>query len=242
MKSIFEAKNISKSFGALKAVNGVSLHAFPGEVLGVAGPNGSGKSTLFNTLTAVPFPPDSGEVFLDSQPMVGLPPQEIARRGLARTFQRETAFASFSVYDNVRVAALHSLSPGHSTMTPEDALNFCKLTPSDWERPAGEVSVFAKKKTMVASALVMNPKVILMDEPASGLSEEEVEETDRVIRRIADMGITVILIEHILALLLGVSDRLMVLNEGQVIATGQPDEVIKERHVIHTYLGGEGVG
>lgn len=242
MKPLLDARNISKSFGALKAVDDVSFHAFPGEVFGIAGPNGSGKSTLFNTLTGIPFPPDHGEVFLEGASIRSLGSHEIARRGLLRTFQRETAFSSLTVKENIQIAELHAVPSPQQREDVETHLRFCGIPEDDWLRPADVVSVFTKKKMMIASALVMHPKVILMDEPASGLTEPEINETEEIIRRIVGRGITVVLIEHILALLLGVSDRLMVLNEGKEITTGLPDDVIRDRRVIHTYLGGEAGG
>lgn len=243
MAKVLDVRNISKSFGALKAVDGVSFELNGDEVLGIAGPNGSGKSTLFNALTSVPFRADQGEVWLEGRPLHGLSPHLIARAGLCRTFQRETAFTSRTVFENVLVARLHQASgPDNDDAASEvrAALEFCGIEHARWSMNAAEASVFEKKLMMIASALAMNPKVLLLDEPASGLTQPEIVRTDALIRAVRDRGIAVVLIEHVLPLLLGISDRLMVLNEGREITTGLPDDVVKDPRVIASYLGTRG--
>ena len=241
-KPLLDVRSVSKSFGSLKAVNEVSFQVVAGEIFGIAGPNGSGKSTLFNALTAIPFRGDQGEVYLDDIPLHRLPPHRIVKAGLARTFQRETAFDTRSVWENVLVARLHATDvPGALSAENDvrDTMEFTRISHEEYHRQASEVSVFTKKKVMIASALVMRPKVLLMDEPAAGLTRPEILETEDLIRRLHKRGITIVLIEHVLPLLLAVSDRLMVLNDGREVVTGLPDDVVNDRRVIASYLGGE---
>ncbi len=228
-----------KSFGALQAVADVSFSVREHEIFGIAGPNGSGKSTLFNIITGIPFGPDAGEVIFRGQAVHKMPPHRIARAGLARTFQRETDFETLTAIENVELAR-HFGAPGGDPESAGDILDFCGIAPEQFHRPAGELSVFDKKRLMVASALAMAPTMLLMDEPASGLTKPEVAETAKLIERLNGRGITIILIEHVLALLLNVSERLLVLNEGRVLTSGLPGDVIKDDRVIEAYLGSQG--
>ncbi len=232
---------VVKSFGALRAVDGVSFSVRPGEIFGIAGPNGSGKSTLFNIISGIPFGPDDGRVVFDGQDLSGLRGHQVARLGLVRTFQRETSFETLSLFDNALMAATYGAgdrAAGRTTAArTAAALEFTGFATASFPRPASELSVYHRKCLMLASALALSPKLLMLDEPASGLTKPEIEALIALIRRIAASGVTVLLIEHVLTVLLSLSQRLMVLNQGRVIALGDPHEVVRNPEVIRAYLG-----
>jgi branched-chain amino acid transport system ATP-binding protein len=239
--SLLAVEAVSKSFGALRAVDGISFSVRAGEIFGIAGPNGSGKSTLFNVISGIPFGPDDGRVVFDGQDLRGLRGHQIARRGLVRTFQRETSFDTLSLFDNVLMAATYGdggRSAGRSAAKrTAAALEFTGFTVASFSRLASELSVYHRKCLMLASALALSPKLLMLDEPASGLTKPEIEALIALIRRIAATGVTVLLIEHVLTVLLALSQRLMVLNQGRMIALDDPHEVVRNPEVIRAYLG-----
>ena len=237
MEPVLKITNIKKAFGALRAVNGISATLGPGEVLGIAGPNGSGKSTLLNSITGIPFGPDSGEIFLDGVNIGSLRAHARFKAGLARTFQTETCFEALSVRGNIRVASRYGGGKG-SRGDSRRAMRAVRLKEDSMERVAAELSVFDKKKLMLCTAIVNEPKVLLLDEPAAGLSRNEVDEFKSVISDIVSEGVAIVLVEHVMPLLLSISDRILVMNQGEEVMTGYPDEVIRDQRVIKAYLGG----
>ena len=232
---------VSKSFGALRAVDDVSFSVEAGEIFGIAGPNGSGKSTLFNVISGIPFGPDDGRVVFDGRDVRGLRGHQIARLGLVRTFQRETSFDTLSLFDNALMAASYGAGDRAGGRTTANrtaaALEFAGFATASFPRLASELSVYDRKCLMLASALALSPKLLMLDEPASGLTKPEIVALIALIRRIAATGVTVLLIEHVLTVLLALSQRLMVLNQGRVIALGDPHEVVRNPDVIRAYLG-----
>lgn len=240
LDSILTVSDVCKSFGALRAVSDVSLTVRPGEILGIAGPNGSGKSTLFNVITGIPFGPDSGSVLFDGTEVQNRPAHVLANLGIARTFQRETVFAALSAIDNVLVAVEQTRRGGSATRNihlAEQALNVVGFPATMHNWRADALPVFLRKLVMLAGALALDPKIILLDEPASSLTPSEIDKMRALILNLRDMGLGVLLIEHVLELLTGVSDRLMVLDQGKVIAQGLPSEVVRDRQVMEAYLG-----
>lgn len=239
---LLDIQGLCKSFGALKAVQDVSFTVKRGEVFGIAGPNGSGKSTLFNSVTGIPFRADGGRIIFGGVAVQHLAPHELARRGLTRTFQKDAEFGSLTAQENVRLAAVTSPRVGRSETSEavRSALAQVQFRVTDLARPARELSVFQKKQLMIASALAGRPALLLMDEPASGLTQPEVEELAELIRSVNAGGVTIMLIEHVLPLLLSVSQRLLILNQGQVLAEGRPAEVVRLPAVIEAYLGKRG--
>ncbi|MEM6464461.1 MAG: ATP-binding cassette domain-containing protein [Pseudomonadota bacterium] len=231
---------MTKKFGGLTAVDHISFDVAPGQVFGIAGPNGSGKSTLFNIITKVPYTASGGEVFLEKRPIHTLSPHGIALAGIARTFQRETVFASLSAIDNVLAAVenkARNLSFDQQVGEAEVNLDLVGYPATMHNVAAGQLPVFYRKQLMVASALAMKPRVLLMDEPASSLTGPEIDRMKQIVLAIRGLGITIVLIEHVLPLLMEVSDRLLVLDQGNVIAHGPPDKVVAEPAVIEAYLG-----
>ena len=239
-ETLFRAEGLVKSFGALTAVDDVGFTVSAGEILGIAGPNGSGKSTLFNIITNVPFRADRGRVVFEGREIQSLPGHEICRRGLARTFQRESVFASLRAIDNVLTAIEHSggrRTQAENEARAEAALDRVGYPGTMHNTLAGGLPVFFRKQVMIASAMALGPRLLLLDEPASSLTQAEVDRMRDLILGLRDAGVTILLIEHVLPLLSGVSDRLMVMDQGRVIALGAPEEVIRDPRVVEAYLG-----
>lgn len=233
---VLDVKGACKSFGALRAVNAISLSVRPNEIFGIAGPNGSGKSTLFNIITGIPFPADSGRFLLAGEDIGRVRPDERFRRGLARTFQTETSFEALSVRDNLKLAATFCGRPEAVDALPA-VVERVGLAKRLLDQPSGEISVFDRKKLMIATAIVHKPQIVLLDEPAAGLTRREVDELKSLIFAVRDDGIAVLLIEHVLPLLLAASERVLVMNQGEEVMTGTPDEITGDRRVIEAYLG-----
>ncbi len=239
-KSIIEVRGLGKSFGSLVAVDDVSFTIGRGEILGIAGPNGAGKTTLFNLISKIPFGPDRGEVVFDGRRIDRSKPHEIFRLGLARTFQKETTFAKLTVEENIRLAAVYggALRGSELTSAVERALDILDFTRLRAE-PAATLPVYETKRLMIASATVTAPKVLMLDEPASGLNSVEQADLHQLILRLRDEGASILLIEHILPLLFGVSERVMVMDFGKKLLEGPPSEVARDQRVIDAYLGGQ---
>jgi len=238
--SLLDVAGVSKSFGALKAVDDVSFSVERGAMFGIAGPNGSGKSTLFNVITGIPYGADGGSILFDGAELVGHPAHAIARMGLVRTFQKDAEFPTLSAFDNVLLGAVY-LSGIPEATARQRVIEVAGLVGFDRAKlpvPAGTLSVYEKKLLMLASALVGEPRALLLDEPASGLTKPEVTAFDEILRRVNGEGVTILLIEHILPLLLSISQELMVLNYGRVIAAGDPHGVMRDPAVVDAYLGG----
>lgn len=237
--SLLELRSVCKSFGRLQAVHEVSLDVEEGEIFGIAGPNGAGKTTLFNLISGIPFRGDAGTIALAGRPIQGLSPHGICHAGLVRTFQTETAFDDLTVEENVRVGAVYGGRHADVSRVVADALAFVGL--ADHRRDvAGSLPLHWKKRLMLASAIACQPKVLMLDEPAAGLNQVEYTALAELIQSLNRGGMTIVLIEHVLPLLLTVSDRVAIMNSGRVIAHGTPDEVVSNDEVIVAYLGERG--
>ncbi|PJR14227.1 ABC transporter ATP-binding protein [Sinorhizobium meliloti] len=238
--TILEVVNASKHFGGLKAVDGVSFGVSRGEILGIAGPNGSGKSTLFNLITGVPFGPTSGEIRFQGQRIDRWPAHRIARSGLARTFQKDAEFPDLTARETLLVCGTYNGQLGRAAARSrsDEVLALVEFDGKRCDIPSRNLSVYEKKQLMIASALMSGPAVLMLDEPASGLTRPEIERLDALLVSVNASGLTVLLIEHVLSLLLSVSQRLVVLNQGSVLAQGNPADVVQNEDVIEAYLGG----
>ena len=238
MSEILRLQSVSRNFSGLKALRDVSLGVSKGEVLGLIGPNGAGKTTLVNVVTGV-TPASSGTVTFMGQDITRVKTYQSARLGLSRTFQVVQPFAEFSALDNVAAAALFS-QPGESIRTAREEarahLAFVGLE-SQSDQPAATLTLAMRKRLELAKALAMKPKLLFLDEVNAGLNSAEVERATRLIHQLAESGITIVMIEHLMKVVLNVCTRIVVLHNGQLIADGAPRDVIKNSAVVEAYLG-----
>jgi len=230
--ALLEIDDVHKRFGNLDALQGVTFSVTEGEIFGVAGPNGAGKSVLFKTIAGV-HRPDRGDIRLDGDSLVGLSPTKVCHRGLTRTFQTPTTFPSLTVRDNLRVGTTF----GEGGRSVDELLDFLDLGRVA-DRKASNLDLFTLKRVVLGAALGAGARVLLLDEPMAGFSVVEIEKYRELVHAINDTwGVTIIIIEHLLDVLIGVSDRLMVLHYGQVLFSGLPEEVRSDETVAEVYLG-----
>ncbi len=234
--AFFEVQGIVKFFGGLAAVNNVSFNVDQGQIVGLIGPNGSGKTTIFNLINGY-FPLDKGEIRFVGEKISGLKTHQICKRGIGRTFQVVKPLKRMTVLDNVIASAfLRHRSRSDALRWAEETIEFCGLTHFK-DKTAKSLPIASRKRLEITRALATNPKLILLDETAAGLNPYELEEAIALIRKIRDSGITVIIVEHIMKVIMTISDRIVAINHGRLIHHGTPNEVASDPEVIKAYFG-----
>jgi branched-chain amino acid transport system ATP-binding protein len=255
MAPLLELKNVQKSFGGLRVIDGLSLHVDEGEIVSLIGPNGAGKTTVFNLVTGI-YGPDDGELAFAGRSIAGLPPHKITRLGIARTFQTLRLFLNMTVKENVMAAAY-----GHTKATvvesmlrlprarreereiarmAEEKLAFFgqRLVGYRWDQPAYSLSYANRRRLEIARAMGSNPRLLLLDEPAAGMNPAETHEMTELIGRLrTDGGYTILVIEHDMHVVEGISDRVVALDHGVKIAEGSFEQVATNELVVEAYLG-----
>lgn len=240
---ILELDNVERRFGGLRAVDGVSLKIAPGEIVGLIGPNGAGKTTLINTITGV-HPATAGSIRFAGRDITRLKPHLIARSGLARTFQIVQPFPAMTVLENVTAGALFAGGAGSLAAAADAAMQQLEFTglSSLAAKPASTLTLAQRKRLELAKSLAMRPRVLMLDEVNAGLTSAEVDDALAIIRKISDAGVTILVVEHLMKVVLSISHRLVVLHHGRLIAEGEPKSVLSSPAVVEAYLGSRYAG
>jgi len=235
---ILRVENVSKSFGGLKALKGVSLTVADGEIVGLIGPNGAGKTTLLNVIAGV-HRPDSGDVFMAGTNVTALPPEALVRQGLARTFQIAQSFPQLTAYENVLVAARFGVEPSRREQPERLASRMLEFVefPLSVDTLAEKLNTAQLKRLDLARALASRPRLLLLDELGAGLTPAELGDLIRLILAIRETLVAVVVVEHLMRVIQQVCDRVGFLDSGEIIAQGTPEQIAQDARVVDAYLG-----
>ena len=236
MKTILEVKNLTKAFGGLLAVNDISFQVKKGEILGLIGPNGSGKTTTFNCINQF-FPVTSGDIIFKGKSIIGKKTHQICHLGIGRTFQVVKPLPKMTVLENITASALCRVNTIREAKDEAlRVLGFCNLADQN-HKLAKSLPIAKRKRLEIARALATKPELLLLDETAAGLNPGELDEAIMLIKKVRDNGISILIVEHIMKVIMTISDRIHAINFGQTIAEGAPEEVANNPAVIEAYLG-----
>ncbi len=241
--ALLEFDHVTKSFGGLLAVKELSFSLNPQEIVGLIGPNGAGKTTVFNLVSGM-MKPDSGKIRFGDEEITRLAPYQICRKGIARTFQLVRTFNRLTALENVMAGrAYGSMPASHIQQARSEAEQVLELTGLSDKRlhPAACLGLVDRKRLEIARALATRPKLLLLDEMFAGLNTAEIDEAIDLVRKIRNSGIGLIVVEHVMKIIMGISDRVVVLTVGVKIADGSPEEVVGNEQVIKAYLGKRGL-
>lgn len=233
---LLDAKDVTKSFQGFTALSHANLQVEEGEIVGIIGPNGAGKSTFFNCLVG-DLNPTAGQIVFDGRDVTRLTPEAHARLGMGRTFQVPATFEDMSVLENVMVGAF--LRHGHRREARAEAERLLEFTgmAAQAHMPARSLGTPGRKRLEMARVLATGPRLMLLDEALAGLTATEVREAIELVRAIHRLGITLVIVEHIMEVIFSLAERVLVFNQGQLIATGKPEEIVNNQDVIEAYLG-----
>jgi branched-chain amino acid transport system ATP-binding protein len=234
--SLFEVKEIRKNFGGLMAVNDVSFAVEKGEIFGLIGPNGSGKTTIFNLINNY-FPLTAGDIFFKGRSIKGMKTYQICHLGIGRTFQVVKPLKRMTVLENVMASAFSRVNTfNESRRMALETLEFCNLI-HEKDKQARSLPIAGRKRLEITRAMATKPELLLLDETAAGLNPTELDEAIGLIQKIRDRGVTIIIVEHIMKVIMSISNRIHAINHGQTIAEGTPEQVADNKAVIEAYLG-----
>jgi branched-chain amino acid transport system ATP-binding protein len=237
---LLEVDNVTKRFGGLVALRKVSLYVERGEIVGLIGPNGAGKTTLFNVIAGT-YKPEEGSIRFEGRDVTGWPPHKVCKMGIARTFQTPKPFPNMTVYENVLAACLFSGAQKKVADVEQETTSILKRLGLEAKRnmPASKLTIYEQRMLEVARSLAIKPKLLLLDEVLAGLNPTETSQALNIVRELRSKdGITIVMIEHNMRAVMGVSDRVIVLHHGEKLAEGKPQEVTNDPEVIKVFLGG----
>jgi branched-chain amino acid transport system permease protein len=235
---LLEVRGLSKSFQGVKALDGVDIQVRQGEILGLLGPNGSGKSTFINVVSGH-YPLSAGRIVFDGQDLTGVPAHRMAHAGIARTYQIPRPFAHMTVLQNVAMVAMFGCAKLDAQAAQREAWKWLEFTGLQARAQAlpEDLNLHQRKFLELARALAARPRLVLLDEVLSGLTPGEINEAIELIRRIRDQGATIVFVEHVMRAVMALTDRIVVLHHGKMIAQGQANEVMRDAQVVSAYLG-----